>query len=63
MTSQPVAAFLAFTVLAVATGCGESKTELPKDLNKPLPPPPIGSGATKIKGGKADPAAPSKVEQ
>ncbi len=54
MTSQPVAAFLAFTVLAVATGCGESKTELPKDLNKPLPPPPIGSGATKIKGGKAD---------
>jgi len=62
MTAQPLAAFVAFTVLAVATGCGESKTELPKDLNKPLPPPPVGAGPTKIKG-KADAGGPNKVEQ
>jgi hypothetical protein len=42
-----IAGWAAVTLFAVA-GCGEQKTEIPKDLNKPLPPPPVGTG------GKAD---------
>ncbi len=35
---------VAAAVVVVSSGCGDSKTEIPKDLNKPLPPPPVGTG-------------------
>ena len=45
---------LAVTVFALA-GCGDgAKNEVPKDLNQPLPPPPVGAGG-KVKGGQPPP--------
>lgn len=44
-----IAGGLAVTIFALG-GCGDSgKSETPKDLNIPLPPPPVGSGGGKTK--------------
>ena len=53
-----LASGVAVTVFALA-GCGDSnKSEVPKDLNKPLPPPPVGTG-----GEKGKPQPPSEKAQ
>jgi hypothetical protein len=55
---------LAFSLLAAIavvglSGCGDNKTEIPKDLNKTIPPPPIGTGG----GGKMTGGSPSASEK
>lgn len=53
-STKILSAFVLAALVAVGTGCSESKkAEIPKDLNKALPPAPIGAGGGPIKGGGA----------
>lgn len=44
---------LAAIAVVGLSGCGKdsNKTEIPKDLNRTIPPPPIGTGGGKMTGG------------
>lgn len=44
MKSKTFSAVVLAAFLAMAAGCGDKKTEIPKDLNKSLPPAPVAAG-------------------
>ena len=60
MKSKTFSAVVLAAFLAMAAGCGDKKTEIPKDLNQTLPPAPVAAGgAPAPMKGKAKEAGPS----
>lgn len=57
---KPVIALLLAAYVGLTAGCGDKKSEVPKDLGKELPPPPTSTGG---KGGKDTKGGPTSSAQ
>ena len=61
MKSKTFSAVVLAAFLVMAAGCGDKKTEIPKDLNQKLPPAPVAAGGApapvKGMGKEANPSA------
>lgn len=61
MKSKTFSAVVLAAFLGMATGCSDNKTQIPKDLNQKLPPPPVSAGGAPapVVKGKGKEAGPS----